>query len=287
MHRVSANNLVMVKTQKSYLTLLLLILAGTILIILIVQKCYSSTILTHNHTIKTQYAQPNTISSSVDPTLPAVKPTDNIIHHSFYTLNYNEKFEQASWVAYKLTSGMLTNAAKRKENFRADPMVSSGSATPADYTKSGYDKGHLCPAADMSFSATAMSETFFMSNMSPQKPQFNRGIWKTLEEKIRDWALTNNELYITTGPVFLNNTSSIGKNKVAVPQYYYKVILDYKQPDIKGIGFILKNEGSDKNISEFAVTIDSVEKLTGIDFYTALPDVEENIIERQANYKNW
>ncbi len=229
----------------------------------------------------------NKKTDPIDALLPAIRQHDCIIKHRYYTLCYNEQNEQADWVAYKLTRDMLTSETKRKNNFRTDDMVKTASASPADYTKSGYDKGHLCPAADMSFSVDAMSETFFMSNMSPQTPQFNRGIWKTLEEKVREWALANNELWITTGPVVREGGAHIGKNKVAVPQYYYKVILDYKQPDIKGIGFIMKNQGSDKGIGAFAVSIDSVEKFTGIDFYTALPDKEEQTIEKEYDYKKW
>jgi endonuclease G, mitochondrial len=255
-----------------------------------VQKSHNFPFSSQGSSISTRGIEKKTVQSgdaTVDPVLPATRPNDCIISHSYYTLCYNEKNEQADWVAYKLTSGMLTIGAKRKDNFRTDPMVATGSASPADYAKSGYDKGHLCPAGDMGFSVDAMSETFFMSNMSPQLPQFNRGIWKALEEKVRDWAKANDELFITTGPVFTQISTSIGKNMVAVPQYYFKVVLDYKQPGLKGIGFIMKNQGSDKGIAGFAVTIDSVEKFTGIDFYTALPDAEEKMIEKQCNYKDW
>ena len=111
--------------------------------------------------------------------LPSYNSTDEIIHHTAYTLKYDEKYEQADWVAYKLTKDMLAHQkAKRTENFRPDPMVPTGSATPEDYKGSGYDRGHLCPAGDMIFDGTAMSETFYMSNMSPQRAGFNRGIWK-------------------------------------------------------------------------------------------------------------
>ena len=118
--------------------------------------------------------------------LPSQQSNGQIVHHANYTLQYNEEHEQASWVAYRLTSHHLQNpSTKRKDNFRSDPKVKTGSATLSDYKGSGYDRGHLAPAADFKWSSTAMSESFYMSNMSPQVPGFNRGIWKKLESKIR------------------------------------------------------------------------------------------------------
>jgi len=226
-------------------------------------------------------------TKNIDPTLPKIKQGEVIIKHKYYTLGYNEKYEEADWVAYKLTSEMISGNTKRKNNFRVDPMVSTGSSNPNDYKNSGYDKGHLCPAADMSLSEEAMSETFFMSNMSPQTPQFNRGIWKKLEEKVREWAKKNDEIYVTTGPIIRNSYKTIGTDNVAVPQYYYKVILDYKEPGIKGIGFIMKNEGSKENLEKYAVTIDSVETFTGFDFFTVLPDSIECVIEGKFDFFAW
>ncbi|MFA5032461.1 MAG: DNA/RNA non-specific endonuclease [bacterium] len=134
--------------------------------------------------------------------LPSHTLTDEIIHHTAYTLQYDEKYEQADWVAYKLTKEMVKKpAVKRTNKFRADPLVKTGSAKPSDYAKSGYDKGHLCPAGDMAYSAGSMSESFYMSNMSPQMAGFNRGIWKRLEDKARAWARDNDEIHIVTGPV--------------------------------------------------------------------------------------
>ena len=115
--------------------------------------------------------------------LPKTLSGEQIIYHTGYTLSYNEKHEQANWVAYELTAQELAGTVKRKDSFKSDPMVKSESASLADYRKSGYDRGHLIPAADMKWSTTAMSESFYMSNMSPQSPSFNRGIWKKLESQ--------------------------------------------------------------------------------------------------------
>ena len=105
---------------------------------------------------------------------------EQIVNHLGYSLSYNEKNEQASWVAYELTADQVRGTVKRKDSFRSDPLIKTGSASLSDYKGSGYDRGHLAPAADMKWSTTAMSESFFMSNMSPQLPGFNRGIWKKL-----------------------------------------------------------------------------------------------------------
>ncbi|GAH82191.1 unnamed protein product, partial [marine sediment metagenome] len=128
-------------------------------------------------------------------------PKDDIIRHTAYTLKYKEKYEQAEWVLYKLTAERVKGSYKRTNDFRPDPMVKTGSATLSDYKGSGYDRGHLAPAGDMKWSTTAMSESFYMSNMSPQNPGFNRGIWKKLEGQVRTWATDNEEIYIVTGPV--------------------------------------------------------------------------------------
>ena len=216
--------------------------------------------------------------------LPAYTSQDDILKHTAYTMKYNEPYEQAEWVAYKLIAERVKSVVKRTSDFRPDPMVKTGSAEPSDYKNSGYDRGHLAPAGDMAWSVTAMSESFYMSNMSPQVPSFNRGIWKRLEDQVRDWAIENEEIYVVTGPILEDNLPTIGKNKVAVPNYFYKVILDYKEPELKGIGFVLPNQSSNHPLESYAVTIDSVEILTGIDFFPALPDSLENVIESSLRF---
>jgi len=219
--------------------------------------------------------------------LPKFSPSDDIIHHIAYTLSYNETHEQANWVAYELTSAETQKAFERTNKFKPDPLVKTFSANSSDYAESGYDRGHLAPASDMGWSATAMAESFYYSNMSPQVPGFNRGIWKKMEELVRTWAVDNNNIYITTGPILTPGLSAIGPDKVSVPNYYYKVILDYTLPSIKGIGFIIANAASHEPLQSFAVTIDSVEKLTGIDFFSQLPDAQETIIEQTVCVDCW
>ena len=223
--------------------------------------------------------------------LPEISQKDEVIHHSYYTLSYNEYHEQANWVAYKLTSDMIQNGSyNRTDNFRPDYKVKNESSQLSDYKGFGYDRGHLCPAGDMKISKMAMSESFYMSNISPQVPSFNRGIWKSLESIVRTWAIENDEIYIVTGPILSEEFAflgSIGSNSVSIPKYYYKVILDYKKPELKGIGFILENTKGQLPLVSYAISIDNIEELTGIDFFPSLPDTIENIIEESFSIDKW
>jgi endonuclease G len=237
---------------------------------------------------KDPFAADFAFENNKDFTLPAFTKKDQIIRHEGYTLCYVEEFEQPSWVSYKLTSAQVKGKNDRENDFRPDPEVNTKSALPDDYRGSGYDRGHLAPAADFKSSAVLMSESFFMSNMSPQEPDFNRGIWEKLESRVRTWVKRDEVLYIVTGPVLKGNMAYIGKrNKVAVPPMYYKVVVDLKEPEIKAIGFLMKNEGSNKSLQSFAVTIDEIEKETGLDFFPQLPDDLEKTLEGSLNVKQW
>jgi endonuclease G len=212
------------------------------------------------------------------------KSQGEIIKHTYYTLSYSEENEQAYWVYYVLTPELINGNQSRTDDFRADPSVSTGSATLADYKGSGYDRGHLCPAGDMTLNKTSMSESFYLSNMSPQLASFNRGIWSTMESQVREWTLKYSKLYVVTGPIFKDNIGVIGEDKVTVPGYYYKVLFDGKD---KMIGFILPNAKGTNSIESYVVSVDSIESLTGIDFFPELSDQLENQIEGSINTANW
>ncbi|MBC7655437.1 MAG: DNA/RNA non-specific endonuclease, partial [Oligoflexus sp.] len=149
--------------------------------------------------------------------LPKTNSKDKIITHTGYSLLYNETHEQANWIAYELTKAETNKLFKRTNKFIPDTKVKTGTASDKDYEGSGYDRGHLAPASDMGWSSIAMAESFYYSNMSPQTPSFNRGIWKNLEGLVRTWAVENNSIYIATGPVLTNELQTIGANKVSVP----------------------------------------------------------------------
>ena len=220
--------------------------------------------------------------------LPSFEKTELVVSHPGYTLSYDEEHEQARWVAYHLSREELYGSFERGDDFRSDPSIVTGSATLDDYRSSGYDRGHLIPAADLSFSEEAMSGSFYLSNMSPQEGQFNRGIWSKLEATVRNFADTEGAVYVVTGPVLTDGPyKTIGKNKVSVPNQYYKVILDYDEPEVKAIGFVLPNEGSGKSLESFVTTVDEVEELTGLDFFHRLDDKEEVALEARADASLW
>lgn len=221
--------------------------------------------------------------------LPKSTFTDQkILKKTAMQISFSVTHKQAYWVAYPLSISKTTKI-KRTNKFIADPEIATtGQASNADYKKSGYDKGHLAPAADMSWSLKTMTESFYFSNMSPQKPQFNRVIWKNLEEQVRTWAQKYGKIYIATGPILDSFIEFIGKGKIGVPTYFYKTILYYNPPkQAKAIAFIMKNEGSTKPFSFFAVSVDELEKRTNIDFFYQLPDDVENMVEAKSDFKIW
>ncbi|MCQ2285433.1 MAG: DNA/RNA non-specific endonuclease [Bacteroidales bacterium] len=231
-------------------------------------------------------SQVNVLDSALE--IPSKCGENQIVKHFAYTLSYNEIHEQADWVAYVLTCSQLSDkVTSRSDNFRVDPKVKTGSADLADYKGSGYDRGHLAPAADMAWSLRAMDESFFFSNMSPQTPSFNRGIWKHLEELMRTWANFYDTIFIATGPVLKEGLSTIGENRVSIPEYYYKVVLRCSPTDTLGIGFLLPNAASQMPLKSFAVSIDSVEKITGIDFFPSLSDEVEKETESNLCIPCW
>ncbi len=209
------------------------------------------------------------------------KASGELVQHTHYCLDYNESHEQANWVYYHLTPANIGGGEERTNTFRIDPKVSSKSASTSDYTKSGYDRGHLCPAADMSHTPEAMRESFYMSNMSPQTPSLNRGKWKGLEELVREWCLKRGELHIVVGGVLKEGLPTIGANRVSVPENYYKAI--YSPCDNEMIAFIMPNAKLEEPIANYAVTIDALEEIINIDLF---PQLGEEM-EGKININKW
>ncbi|WP_017731968.1 DNA/RNA non-specific endonuclease [Nafulsella turpanensis] len=207
--------------------------------------------------------------------------------HKAYSLGFYEEHGQAAWVAYLLSSQHQRNSFERRNNFREDPLLEGKSASPEDYTNSGYDRGHLAPAGDLDYSKNALAESFYMSNISPQEPSFNRGGWKELEDLIRTWATLEDSLLIVTGPVLQPGLKKIGRNKVSVPEYFYKIIFDTRQPEVKMIGFLMPNRGIREKLDTFIVPVDSIEKLTGLDFFPGLSGALEDSLEDRVQKEKW
>jgi len=208
--------------------------------------------------------------------------TNQVLARPFYTLSYNDNAEQADWVAYTLYPLADSLRVERKDNFRADPDILTGSATLADYKSSGYDRGHLAPARALSYSNEAMSASFYMSNMSPQIGiGFNRGIWKFIEAKVFEWSNSSDSLYVVTGPILDKPLGTIGESKVIIPRAYYKTIVRFKEGNIFGIGFLIKHAKYPKTAKpyDFITSIDSVEKVSGINFYHQMDTIMQLRVE--------
>jgi endonuclease G len=220
---------------------------------------------------------------------PEASTTDTILSYSGFDLAYNEQYEQAAWVAYVLTREEVeSGSVSRTDNFRSDTSISTGSASLADYRGSGFDRGHLAPAGDMQWDPEAMSESFLMSNMSPQLPAFNRGVWKRLETEVRNWAVEKDSIYVITGPVLMPVDTLIGENQVGIPQHYYKVLVDLSPPDYSLIAFLLPHAGSSDSLIRFAITVDSLEQVTAYNFFAGAPDQEMvNWLEKQLDLDSW
>lgn len=209
-----------------------------------------------------------------------------IVNYSGFSVSYNNDNRVANWVGYELTREETVSVVKRVNKFVKDPNVLY-SATNQDYLKSGYDRGHLAPAADMGWSDKSMHESFYFSNMTPQEPSFNRGVWKKLEDKCREWAVRDSAIIIVTGPIIKGNEKRIGKNNIVVPEYFYKVILSPFTESPNAIAFLIKNEGTLQTLPSFAISVDSLESLTGFNFFHKLPSEYEDEIESNVNIGYW
>lgn len=218
--------------------------------------------------------------------VPQKNHGDELVNRRFYQLSYSNKHEQAEWVYYKLTTKMIEGDTKRSDRFMPDPAIKNKTPISDDYINTGFDRGHLLPAADMKISKKAMEETFYMSNVSPQKPGFNRKIWKSLEKKTRDFVKVKGPLYIITGPVLEKGLSTINR-KITIPEYFYKIIIKKYAHKIETIAFVLPNSETDKPLTSFIVSIDEIEDLIGIDLFENLDNDVERQIESAIVNGSW
>ena len=213
-------------------------------------------------------------------TYPGRYEKEIIINRTGYTLSYNQYYKNPNWVAWELTREETKGETERYDKFLPDPDLPEPKVVHKDYTKSGYDRGHMAPAADMKWSKQAMIESFYMSNICPQVGNLNRGDWNDLEELCRDWADKYGRIYIACGPIFDSKSPNrIGGHKVTVPDRFFKVILIYNRKNPIAMGFIFKNIAHSQNIEKYMVTVDSVENVTGMNFFSKLPNDVENRIE--------
>ncbi|MCB9186278.1 MAG: DNA/RNA non-specific endonuclease [Flavobacteriales bacterium] len=224
-----------------------------------------------------------------------------IVKHSALTLGYAEEHEQAAWVQHVVIPEVEFANVSRTNDFRPDSLVSTGSAVEQDYFLKeilpdgemkydgfGYDRGHLAPSADFRWSQKALSESYFYSNMSPQKPEFNRERWAELESWIRTYVIDFKEpVFVVTGPVLKDGLPKQGQDSVSIPAQFYKIVLDLTGDEHKAIAFLMPNDHCAYPVSGYVTSVDEIEKLTGLDFFSSLDDTEEAKLEAMNSIDGW
>lgn len=224
--------------------------------------------------------------------LPKLEAGDEVVVHAGHMLVYSEKHEQPKWTAHIAAPDLIKGNLARIDSFLPDPLVKTGTAVTADYWNSGYDRGHLVPSADMRWNLEALQGTYLYSNISPQKPELNRETWADLEDWGRRYVnFSKRRVFVITGPVLRDGLPTMQKadrkNEVSIPEYFWKVIADLDGDKPQAIAFVMSNGKQDGPPISFAVTVDSVETLTGLDFFPALDDAVENRIEAMRELKDW
>jgi len=209
---------------------------------------------------------------------PVGASCDSLLQNTYYQICYSKNHKQAQWTGHWLTVESVNGPASRTNNFRPDTRVSDP-VMQNDYSKTGFDRGHLVPAGDMKLNKQAMSETFFMTNMSPQRPRFNQGIWAQLENGVRDMVRKMGRAYVVTAPILKANLPRI-RSGVSIPERYYKIAYF---PDA-GImrAYLIENDNQNGvSYTHFQVSVDQIETETGLDFFSQLPDSIEDTLESE------
>jgi endonuclease G, mitochondrial len=237
--------------------------------------------------IKTKINAPRIQKNNLEIPGKLIGRKEQIIRHIGYTVSYNEDWLIPNWVAYELTPQETYGQTPRAKDFMPDPDVIGHSATTEDYKRSGYDRGHMAPAADMKWSKQAMDECFYLSNICPQNNNLNGGDWKALEEKIRYWASTGDTLYIICGPLMAKTTQTIGANRVSVPAAFFKVILRKNANKIAAIAFMMPNRSGHKALNTYTMSVEDMEIISEMDFFKVLPDDIETAIESNYCEEDW
>lgn len=214
--------------------------------------------------------------------------SSQVIFHKGYVVSFNADTKLPNWVAYELTDVEANGTCKRDGRFYTDPDVKGAQANYEDYRNTGWDKGHIAPAGDMKWDEQAMYESCYYTNVCPQNHNLNGGVWRSLEERCRYYAQRYGYVYIAAGPVVGDAKNGvIGYNEVVIPDAFYKVLLVYIDGQYEGIGFYFENVAGHRPLTTYAMTIDEIEAITGIDFFFALPDKIEDDVECKINQEIW
>lgn len=236
---------------------------------------------------RTEKASPRSQATELMKVIDPSAQPKQIIDYKGMTVSFNSKLHIPNWVAWELTGQETLGTVPRADRFQADPNA-EGCPETYDYSYSGYDRGHMAPAGDMKWDVDAMAETFYLTNICPQAKSLNTGAWKRLEDKCRQWAVADSAIIIVCGPVLTDNIREyIGDTRVAVPKRFFKVILSPYTTPMRGIGFIMPNDKVAGGMQASAVTIDEVERVTGLDFFSSLPDDVEQAVESHCDFHYW
>lgn len=216
---------------------------------------------------------------------------DLTVDHIGFALGYSKAHLQPRWCAYRLTKERLSSiVSERSQNYYQDPKCFPGLVATLDYQKLGCHVGHMVPAADMKWNAQAEWESFYFSNMCPQFPKFNKGIWKVLEGVVRNFAHTEGSVFVITGPVLSSRIASLDASGVRplipIPEYFYKVVYSEKEPK-KMIGFLIPHKPGLHGVRRYACSVDDVERATGLDFFSSLPQKEQKRLESSFDLTQW
>ena len=226
------------------------------------------------------------VSDLMNVTMPD-SVASQLVNYLGYTASFNPRLHIPNWVAWELTGEETKGKTPRYDKFAQDPNV-EGCAETYDYLYSGYDRGHMAPAADMKWSDDAMVQSFYLTNICPQARELNTGAWRTLEEKCRQWAQADSAIIIIAGPVLKPAPREfIGDNRVAVPRNFFKIILAPYADPVRAIAFLMPNSRVTGGMQAAATSVDKIEELTGYDFFASLPDSLENKIEAESDFPLW
>lgn len=229
-------------------------------------------------------------TSSFDFSWPAYSNTSKIVEYETFALQYDDRNKQPKWVAYKITKEQIKSIVKNnKLNLALDPELKWETANINDYKNAEFLPIPLASIEDIGYSMQSSMQAQFMSNISPQYPQFNQGIWRSFESRVRNWTSKYDRLYIVTGPLFDDKVKVFGKNKIAIPVAFFKVVLGISKNGAIAIGFIIPHSISiaEPDFMEYAATIDDIESISGLDFFPQIPDILERKLENTVNKSNW
>ena len=221
--------------------------------------------------------------------LPSHTDTERIYEYHGYTVSYDETLRIPVWVAYELTAEEANGTVGRSgKNFRPDEKAKVIQADNYDYRGSGWSRGHMAPAGDFKWDETAMWDTFYYTNCCPQDEKLNNGSWNVLENKVRTWARQFGSLYVVTGPIVgQNENGKIGAHQITVPDAFFKALLVNKDDSYYGIAFLMFNNSTTQRLLESYLSINDLEKISGLDFFPAMDDAIEEKVEDEVDLKFW